>query len=304
MLTVTIEESADGRAEVHLHVGGQGFWVARLMAELGVSTILVGPFGGETGAVLQPLVTAAGIELRSCPIAGSNGIYVHDRRSGERTVLAEMAPTPLSRHEIDELYGSALVEGAAADVGVLAGPGLHPVIPAGVYEQLAHDLRAVGTKTVADLAGDHQKRALRGGVSVLKVAVEELRRDDSIASEDDAEIADCLRRLAAAGAETVVATMAERGAWVFTGTSLLSVRSPALQPVETRGTGDSFTAGLAAALAGGAELRDALRLGAAAGALNVTRHGLGSGVRVDIERFADQISVEAVDEQGGSGCGY
>jgi 1-phosphofructokinase len=50
-----------------------------------------------------------------------------------------------------------------------------------------------------------------------------------------------------------------------------------------------MTAGVAAVLAQGGTLHDAVRTGAAAGALNVTRHGLGTG-RID----AVQVLTERV----------
>ena len=39
VLTVTIEAGPD-RPEVHLHPGGQGFWVARMAANLGAEVVL------------------------------------------------------------------------------------------------------------------------------------------------------------------------------------------------------------------------------------------------------------------------
>jgi len=66
-LTVTIEE---GR-ESHLHAGGQGFWVAQLMAELGVDVTMVAPLGGETGVVLSAIVAHAGIGLRYTTMAST-----------------------------------------------------------------------------------------------------------------------------------------------------------------------------------------------------------------------------------------
>ena len=46
------------------------------------------------------------------------------------------------------------------------------------------------------------------------------------------------------------------------------------------------------ALARGADLVDATRLGAAAGALNVTRGGLGTGNRDTIERIAEHVEIK------------
>ena len=48
LLTITIEPGTD-RPEVHLHAGGQGFWVARLAATLGAEVTLCCALGGEPG---------------------------------------------------------------------------------------------------------------------------------------------------------------------------------------------------------------------------------------------------------------
>lgn len=48
LLTVTIEAGTD-RPEVHLHSGGQGFWVARLAATLGAEVTLCCALGASRG---------------------------------------------------------------------------------------------------------------------------------------------------------------------------------------------------------------------------------------------------------------
>ena len=79
ILTVTIETVADdGVPEIHLHAGGQGVWIARLLAELDVHVVLCCALGGETGGVLRGLLDASGIELVAVD-GGRNGAYVHDR---------------------------------------------------------------------------------------------------------------------------------------------------------------------------------------------------------------------------------
>ena len=47
------------------------------------------------------------------------------------------------------------------------------------------------------------------------------------------------------------------------------------------------------ALARGTPMIEALRLGTAAGALNATRRGLGSGTRQEIERLARHVTVQS-----------
>lgn len=64
LYTVTIEAGPDDRAEVHFHAGGQGVWVARMVACLGSPVTLCAPFGGESGVVLRTLIEAGQITVR------------------------------------------------------------------------------------------------------------------------------------------------------------------------------------------------------------------------------------------------
>ena len=118
LLTVTVEAGGDGD-EIHLHAGGQGFWVAQMIANLGVEVSLCGPFGGESGRVVRSLIDQdASIRVRAIETVGSNGVYVHDRREGDRIMVAETPPDPLGRHELDDLYGAALLGGLESSVAV------------------------------------------------------------------------------------------------------------------------------------------------------------------------------------------
>jgi bifunctional ADP-heptose synthase (sugar kinase/adenylyltransferase) len=68
----------------------------------------------------------------------------------------------------------------------------------------------------------------------------------------------------------------------------------ALSPADTQGSGDSQLAAIATALADRQAIRDALRLGMAAGAINVVRHGLGSGDARTIRDIATRIELTAL----------
>ena len=291
LLTITVEARPDGSADTHLHAGGQGVWVARMLARLDVEAILCGPFGGETGAVLSPLVEREGIRWRHSRCTADNGSYIHDRRAGKREVIASTAPPSLPRHELDELYNVALVEGLESDVAALTGPDGERVLAPDTYHRLASDLGSEGVPVIADLSGDYLAAAAAGGAAVLKVSHEDLIDDGRAASKDPAELVKAMEELAAAGAQVVIVSRAAEPALVLAEGRLTEVRMPAFEGADHRGAGDSMTAGMAAGLARGANLEQALRLGAAAGALNSTRHGLATGDQAQIERLARRIEV-------------
>ncbi len=294
MLTVTIERRGEGDedAEVHLHAGGQGFWIARLIHELGVESVLCGSFGGETGAVVRLLIANEGLAVHAIETAGSNGAYVHDRRSGERVELAHMTPTELSRHEVDDLYGVVVVEALESRVCVLGGPGQETVVPADIYRRLATDVRRNGGTILADLAGPPLAAALEGGVDVLKMSDEELQREGLIRERGRDEIVDAMRQLARSGAASVVVSREAEPVLALVDGEVLEFTTPTLEPLDDRGTGDSLTAGIAADLARGEDLAQAIRLGAAAGAINVTRRGLATGRREEIERLSRHVDID------------
>lgn len=300
LLTVTIETRGSG-ADVHLHAGGQGMWVARMVRTLGLSVRLCSCVGGETGLLVRTLVQREGVDMVAIDAEVANAAYVHDRRSGEREVVAEMDPSPLSRHELDQLYGAAVLEALEADVCVLTGTPSPDVVPMEMYRRLAEDIRANDTAVVADLSGDQLTAAVEGGVDILKVSHQELV-DDGRASDDtqDALLA-AIRALQEEGAVNVVVSRADKPTLAMVDGGLVEVVVPSLEPADPRGGGDSMTAGLAVSLARHEDLRDALRLAAAAAALNVTRKGLATGDREQIERMVARTEVRPLDEKSEDG---
>ncbi len=77
-----------------------------------------------------------------------------------------------------------------------------------------------------------------------------------------------------------------------------STTLPTLEEADPRGAGDSMTAAVAAMLAGGAGLAEAVRFGAAAGAVNVTRHGLGTGHVEAVSEVAKRVRLVPVPDEG------
>ena len=274
LYTVTIESRGDGSPEVHFHAGGQGLWVARMARVLGAETTLCGPIGGESGLVIESLIERSGLTFVPLACQAANGGYVHDRRSGD----------------VDDRLALVLTLAMSHRALVLTGPSNPAAVPAASYERLAKNVAAVGCRVVADLSGDFLK-AMSGGVDVLKVAHNEVL-DAGLAEGDSRdELLRAARALRERGIAVVIVSRGSDPAIAVLEEGAFEIELPELDAADHRGAGDSMTAAAAVALARGQDAPSLLRLAAAAGAMNVTRHGLGSGRRDLVEKLMEQVTL-------------
>lgn len=292
LLTVTVEQGPD----VHIHCGGQGVWQARGLGALGIDTVLCGAFGGESGPVVRSLIEDQGTEVHAVTRSGRNGVFVHDRRNGRRTVVAEQSGDALSRHELDNLYSLCLAEGLRTGICVLSGPADQSLLAPDTYRRLTRDLRAMGGKVVVDLSGPLLDACLEAGVDLLKISDEELTGAGGTRPSDPAELLPELLHLRRRGARTVVLSRAGQPALALIGEDVCTISLPEVEVVDPQGAGDSMTAGITAGFARGLELTEAVRLGAAAGALNVTRHGLGTIQEEAVWELAKHVRLTTAED--------
>lgn len=299
VLEITVEEHADD-GDVHVHAGGQGVWQARMLESLGCDVQLCSVLSGETGRVLGFLLAEEGMEVVGLRRDARGGVFVNDRRTaGEKVPIIQSGGDALSRHDQDELYGLTLRTGLDAALVILSGPHGDGILPADFYRRLAADLRTGGVRVVVDLAGERLDAALAGGVSVAKVSDQELLDDGRITTKDDLdEIVDAMRAIRDAGADVVVVTRAEESALLLDNGAVQEVVAPRMEVVDSAGAGDSFVGAFCSVLARGGSIVDAALLGAAAGAQNVTRHGLGTGQAATIERLRELVAIRPLDGTG------
>jgi 1-phosphofructokinase len=294
-LTVTVEEHPSGD-EIHIHAGGQGVWQSRMVGGLGMSVTLCCALTGESGVVLKHLLEEEGIAVAAVERSGRGSAYLHDRRAGHRVMIAKESGDPLGRHDLDELYGLTVREGLAVGLVILSGPESEGIVPADTYRRLAADLRSGGARVLVDLAGERMRAAVTGGVDVLKVSDDELKADGIVADDSMSAMRAAMHELRASGADTVIVSRAKQPLLLLDAYGFLEVTPPAFEVVDTRGAGDSFTAGVAYAMAHGESPREAVTLGVAAAAVNVTRHGLGTGDPEAISRLRSKVTTRRIPD--------
>jgi 1-phosphofructokinase len=221
-------------------------------------------------------------------------VYVHDRRSGERIEVVSVESRALNRHASDELYGMALGAGLDADVTLVTGYQPSDVVEPDLYRRLVSDLRINGKLVIADLTGPPLRAVLAGGIELLRLNDDELVAEGYATSKSEREIVASAHRLRDSGAHYVLISRGSAPAILVDGDAephQIDLVGPVFEPLDRRGTGDSMFAATGVGLARGMSMVDALRLRAAAGALNATRRGLGTGTREEIERLARHVQL-------------
>ena len=292
LLTVTVEAEGE-RESVHFHAGGQGVWVAEMASRMGGAPVLCAFLGGESGELLRPLLAAATDgSARLVPTASASGCYVTDRRSGERAVLAMVLSDPPSRHELDELLSLTSSQALACGWLIVTNPLPADALPLESYRELVANARAGGARTLVDLSSPRLDSALEGEPDLVKINDWELAQFVRGDVSTPARMLAAARRLRDAGAREVVVTRGEHPALVLGDEYPLQLTPPHFERGHREGCGDAMMGALAATWARTDSFERALAAGAAAGAANFLRRGLGHASREVVEELTPAVKLE------------
>jgi 1-phosphofructokinase len=165
-------------------------------------------------------------------------------------------------------------------------------LPLDVYGNLVTDARANGVPVVVDLSSPRLEAALEGGPDLVKLNEWELAEFVFGPVSEPDELRAAAQRILDRGADTVVVTRAGDPALVLRGDAAWWLVPPRFERGSREGCGDSMMGGIASAYARGLDLKQTLVIGAAAGAVNFLRHGLGTGSKPTVEEMIDRVRLD------------
>jgi ribokinase len=264
-----VGETVAGQA-VHYFPGGKGANQAVAAAKLGAPTTLIGRLGTDAfGQQLRQFLKLQGVDLS------------------------------LVKETADIHTGTAVITVAAADNTIVVVPGANALVSADdvAAPALAKDDVAVSQFEIPQATiGAFFKRARAAGATTILNPAPAIACspgllelvDIMILNETElgflagtplsdtdapARFIEAARRLPAASGKTICVTLGKRGVLSLVGGEPSLIAGRAVKAVDTTGAGDCFVGALAAQLANGKAIRDALEYANAAASICVQRMG-------------------------------
>jgi 6-phosphofructokinase 2 len=273
--------------------GGGGINVARVVGILGGEACAVCTKGGVVGDLLEKLLRECRIRCEFVTISGETreNVSIEDRSSG--ALYRFVMPGPeVSAEEFDRVahaVRAALGDRPEGAVLVISG-SMCQGVPDDLFQRVIPAARERGVRVFADVSGAWLERAARAGASFLKPNQHELEEHLGRLIDSDDDLLHAAESLRAKGdCEVVFVSLGAAGLLCACREGSFRVNAPAVHVESTIGAGDSTVAGIALALARGASLRDAARMGVAAGSATCMTAGTQLCRREDVERLLRQI---------------
>ena len=256
-------------AEVHWCASGKALNAGMALASLGVPSHTISPAGGWSGQAIMAEFAERGTAATWTPTKATTRVCttVLNDADGSSTELVENAPE-MTVAERDVFLGNYRDKIKSATMAVLTG-SLAKGAPATFYRTL---LEVTPCPVVLDARGPELLAALERKPRVVKPNREELALTVGRTLPDRASVLAAMRELIERGAQGVIVTQGKSAVWVMDGADVWELTPPLATPiVNPIGCGDCLAAALAWGLMRGDSLLDAVRLGMAAAADNITQ---------------------------------
>jgi 1-phosphofructokinase family hexose kinase len=288
-----LEIDAVNRATTTLDgAAGKSINVAKVLAALGIQPVAMGFVGGDRGNELLAILASRGIDTDFVPVAAPTRlcISVLDQSSQAVTELVEESKT-VAASDYEALKARIQKRLPDSEAIVMSG-SLTPGGPIDFYRQITQAARELGILTLVDAQGPPLIEALKAKPALVKPNRAELAATVGRSLPNECELIAAMREVLQRGAERIVVTAGKLPILALDERSLWRIHAPTVPVVNPIGSGDAFTAGLVSRLVRKETLGEACRWAAAAGAANALSVMPGELDRRDVERLANDVTIE------------
>jgi 1-phosphofructokinase len=251
--------------------GGKALNVAIGVKRLGGDVYTTGLMYNENGYLFENALDKEGVPFTFVWNKGRarENLKFIDNRS----MLTEVndVGTEVAKEKTEEVLGLVRMLSARSGVTVLSG-GLPRGLDASYYGKLAASVHK-GTMKIVDAVGQRMFSALNQEVDLVKPNLEELENAIGKAVESKEDMLKACYELLDRGAKIVLLSLGKEGAVITDGRNNFYCKSLNVAVNSTVGAGDGMVAATALKLEQGADLREILRSGVAAGTATVMSVG-------------------------------
>ena len=275
--------------DAHAWPGGKGVHVATAAAALGARVRLTGLMDDAHRDWFAAWLRARGVEFYPIEVATTirTCLAIRDA-AGRTTEILEAGPT-MESALCETAFESVVSVCRKAPVAVLTG-SLPPGMRADTYSRAVAALP--DTRVIVDASGELLRQALISRPFAVKPNRQEAEGVVGIRIESVEDAAAAVRILGERGVPLAIISLGAEGAVAGWNGRVCHAAARVSAAANEVGAGDCLVGAIAAALARGDGIPDAVRLGVAAGAAKVLSPETGGVRRSDIEAIVPAVRLE------------
>ncbi len=253
--------------------GGRGINAARVIHSFGGETVAILPAGGEHGARFELFMQECGFPVSTVPIRNHIrlNLTITDRH-GLTIKLNEIGPK-LEGSEIKSVERAIESQLPKASWLMLCG-SLPPGVPSDFYAELVTRARKQNVRTLLDTDGEALSQGIEANPTIVAPNQQEAERLLNTVLLTRSQSIAAAKRIHSLGAESVVLSLASRGAIGVGDGSVWEAIPPRVDAISPIGAGDALAAALLWSLEQGHAFEEALRWGVAAGSASAKLPGM------------------------------
>lgn len=276
--------------EVENTAGGKGLNVSRVASLLGEKVTATGLLGGANGDFIAKELIKMDIENKFQSIIGETRTclaIIDDNKN--QTELLESGPE-ITNEEFAgwmTIYRELL---NTTDIIVASG-SLPKGLTDDTYSIIIKEAKAKGVKFFLDTSGQALIKSLDSAPYFIKPNTDEIKLITNKESNSREDIIEAIKYLLSKGIEIVTVSLGKGGSITGHGKKLYEAVIPKVQAVNSVGSGDSFTAGMAVAIKRGMSMEDAIKFASACGTANAMEKQTGFISQENVDSLFQRIQV-------------